>query len=388
MSKTDEENRLIASAYEAAFDPSLWPEFLRAMNRSVGASASCIFLHDFADASTGQDAADASLGVLEGFDPVAWEAYMSHYSRVNVWTQKEESLPSGIAVTSSMLYSDEMLPKTEFGADWLRPQDLFYALGGIVDRQGTVALKMSFVRPRRRGGFEGQVLSLWQSMMPHVQRAADLHRRLAGSEQRARDAEAALSLLPSGVILVGSNGRVRSVNPAGTVLLSQRRGLLIDRDGRLVAAPGTANQVLQREIFLATHPASVPGFNARFDRTLRLRGEGGPLHLGVASLPVQSQRLSVAASAVVFLNDPTVKPTDLTPALMTQYRMTRAEALLTSALVGGSSLREYAERAKVTLNTVRTQLRGASAKAGAKRQVDLVRIVLSGPAVNRHVPEP
>ena len=309
---------------------------------------------------------------------------MEHYSTVNVWTDREESLPSGIAVRSSMLYSDELLPETEFGADWLRPQDIFYALGGVVDRQGTVALNMSFVRPRRAGDYDDRALFLWQTMMPHVQRAADMHRRLVLSERRATDAEAALFLLPSGVVLLDSNRRVLSVNVAGTILLSQQRGLLIDRGRYLVAASAEANQVLQREIFFATHPGSMPGSHARFERNLRFRGGGGPLHLSVAPLPAKSERLPVAASAVVFLNDPTVKPADLTAALIQEYRMTKAEAMLTSALVAGLSLREYADQAKVSLNTVRTQLRCATGKAGAKRQADLVRIVLTGPAVTRY----
>ena len=254
-----ETNQLIGPLYEAAFDPTLWPDFLKLMNRSVGASASCIFLHDFADASTPSELPDASaIGVLEGFDPTAWEAYMEHYSTVNVWTDREESLPSGIAVRSSMLYADKLLPETEFGADWLRPQDLFYALGGVVDRQGTVALKMSFVRARRGGDFKDQSLRLWQSMMPHVQRAADLHRRLVLSERRANDAEAALELLPCGVVLLDAQGLVLSVNPAGKVLLNQRRGLLVDRAGRLLASAAEADKILQREVFMATHPGSTP----------------------------------------------------------------------------------------------------------------------------------
>ena len=385
LTREAQTDRLIGSLYEAAFDPSLWPDFLKAMNRSVGASASCIFLHDFADASTPSNLPDASsLGVLEGFDPAAWAAYMEHYSTVNVWTQEEESLPSGIAVRSSKLYADDLLPKTEFGADWLRPQDLFYALGGVVDRQGTIALKMSFVRARRGGDYDDGSLSLWQSMMPHVQRAADLHRRLGLSERRATDAEAALRLLPSGVVLLDANRRVSSVNVAAKALLNQQRGLLIDRAGYLVAALAEANQILQREIFFATHPATMPGSHAQFGRTLRLRGSAGPLQLSMAPLPVKSDRMPVAASAVVFLNDPTVKPADLTAALIHEYRMTKAEARLTSALAGGLSLRQYAEQAKVSVNTVRTQLRCATSKAGAKRQADLVRIVLTGPAVARY----
>ena len=217
-----EKSCLIGAAYEAALDPALWTSFLRSMNQSVGASASCIFLHDFADASAPTDLPDASLGVLEGFDPKAWDDYTQYFAPLNVWTRMEESLPAGIAVTSSMLFSDEQLPNTEFGADWLRPQNLFYALGGVVDRLGTVALKMSFVRAKRGGTFGQEALALWQSMMPHIQRAADLHRRLAGADQRCSDAEAALALLPIG-------GRPVEPQPTGT---------LRERLGQFASGPG------------------------------------------------------------------------------------------------------------------------------------------------------
>ena len=61
--------------------------------------------------------------------------------------------------------------------------------------------------------------------------------------------------------------------------------------------------------------------------------------------------------------------------------MTPAEAALTEALVSGHSLQEFAELRSTSMHTVRTQLKAAAAKAGAKRQADLVRIVLTGPAV-------
>lgn len=282
-----------------------------------------------------------------------------------------------------MLFSDEHLPNTEFGADWLRPQNLFYALGGVVDRQGTVALKMSFVRPRSAGAFDRDTLALWQAMMPHVQRAADLHRRLAGAEQRCRDAEAALALLPTGVVLLNENGSVRFVNSSGRALLEQHRGLAIDGHGHLVAAAIESNRLLQREVSVATHPMTLSGSHATVERRLRLRGAGGPLDVTVAPLPTRSDRFVTRAAAVVFLSDPTTPATDLSGALMEEYRMTRAEARLTSALVGGTSLAHYAEQARLSMNTVRTQLRAASAKVGAKRQADLVRIVLTGPAPAR-----
>jgi len=70
------------------------------------------------------------------------------------------------------------------------------------------------------------------------------------------------------------------------------------------------------------------------------------------------------------------------------YGMTVAEARLTEALVNGYSLQEYAERQRISIHTARTQIKSATAKAGAQRQVDLVRIVLTGPAVLQRNPLP
>jgi DNA-binding CsgD family transcriptional regulator len=71
----------------------------------------------------------------------------------------------------------------------------------------------------------------------------------------------------------------------------------------------------------------------------------------------------------------------LVPALQRIYGMTPSEALLTEALVSGRSLAQVAEERAVSIHTVRTQLKAATAKAGAKRQADLVRIILTGPAM-------
>lgn len=62
-------------------------------------------------------------------------------------------------------------------------------------------------------------------------------------------------------------------------------------------------------------------------------------------------------------------------------QMTPSEALPTQALVNGQSLKGFARVRQVGINTVRRQLRVATAKTEARRQADLVRIVLTGPAV-------
>lgn len=365
---------VIETIYRAGLDASQWTVALAQMKRLFDSPNAVLFLHDFADHST-----DVSLGFVDGIDASAWDAFTTYYGNVNVWTRAEDRLPSGVAVTSSMLYPDRLLPKTEWYADWLRVNDMFYALGGIADRQGSVGLKVSFLRPQGAGEYDSTAVRLWQKLLPHVQRAADVHRKLAQARQRATNAESVLSALTSGVIQLSAGLRVLQLNAAAERLLGQQKGLRVERDGRLRASTADWDRLLQRELLLAAQPARRPGADAACGRTLALRGSGGALYLSFATLPTAQHDEGVAAAAV-FLKDAQSKRPGLVERLQLHYGMTPAEARLTSALVEGRSLQEHADDRGVTVHTVRSQHKAAAAKAGAKRQADLVRVVLTGPA--------
>jgi DNA-binding CsgD family transcriptional regulator len=50
-------------------------------------------------------------------------------------------------------------------------------------------------------------------------------------------------------------------------------------------------------------------------------------------------------------------------------------ATLLAALAAGEELKDYAERAGISMNTVRFHLKTAYARTGAKRQSELVRLI-------------
>jgi DNA-binding CsgD family transcriptional regulator len=372
---------LVTSAYEAALDPTLWTQFLARVSTQFHATAACLFLHDFADGSARSDRPDISIGAIHGFEPAMWQAYIDHYCHHNVWAQNEDVLRPGMAVTSSMLYPDARLMRTEYGNDWLRPQQLFYAMGGITDRLGTVALKVSFVRPQAAGPYDAAAIAAWQALVPHVQRAADLHRRLVEAQRRADDAEETLAMLGTGVLLLDRSGRVRHMNPAARTLLAQRKGLVVDFEGRLHSHGLVDRPALERELFLALHPVRTPGAAALRGRVVELAGPGGKVHVSAVALPLGSVQVRVGSAAVVFVADPDARARALSEQLMTLWRLSPSEAALVEALVGGETLRQYANRRGVALSTVRTQLQSASGKLGVKRQADVVRMVLSSPLI-------
>ena len=86
-------------------------------------------------------------------------------------------------------------------------------------------------------------------------------------------------------------------------------------------------------------------------------------------------------AAVVFVSDPEVRQE--TPAALLQrlYGLTPAEARLAEAMAGGGPLKAAAERLGIGRETARSQLKQVYAKTGTHRQAELVRLLLTGPAV-------
>ena len=369
---------IVGHIYEAAFDAERWQDVMRLVSRRVQATAGAVYLHDFAAAATGGAAMNGSLAAVQGLPESAVMSYASHYGALNPWARNEEALQAGRAVSSSMLYPDHLLPKTEFYGDWLRHHDLFYSLGGIVDRSEDLALKFTFLRPLECGPYEAHELALWQSLFPHVQRAAGMHLRLARQQQRAADAEAALAALAGGLVVLGEDGCAQTISQAAARLLGPQNGLEIMRDGQLRGTPAAADAELRR----ALQAAAVPAQALQPHRgSVQTQGSAGGLHVEVVALP--NAEGAAPRRVALMLSQRGAGVANLQQALQALYRMTPSEAALTSALAGGATLVQVAEQRAVSIHTVRTQLRSAAAKAGAKRQADLVRIVLTGPAARR-----
>lgn len=62
------------------------------------------------------------------------------------------------------------------------------------------------------------------------------------------------------------------------------------------------------------------------------------------------------------------------------YPMSPAESRLTVALAKGWTLKDYAKVTTISVETARSQLKAAMSKTGTYRQVELIRLLLTGPA--------
>jgi DNA-binding CsgD family transcriptional regulator len=369
---------LIGNIYEAGLDGSRWPAFMEKLASTLHAGFGNLWLLDVSNWSFSCEDGGA-VSSFSGLDSSTVGRYKEHYASLNVWLPNALNLAEGDLTISSALYPDRLLKGTEFYDVFLRPNDLFYAVGSSVVKRGTTDVRMSFVRSEHAGRYTAAELRLVKQLMPHLRNAVVLHRELYRTRLMASSAMATLELVPVGLVLLTGSGLLAHANLRAHELFARTGALRFGPGGTLHAASPTATTSLQRLIQDAVRTGTGKGL--AHGGTLRLRGAGGRMLQVLVSPLTPDSGFEGNPMAAIFCSDPDAVVGQLSQRLERMYQMTPAEAQLTEALVNGKSLQEHAEARSVSMNTVRTQLKSAAAKTGARRQADLVRIVLTGPAI-------
>jgi DNA-binding CsgD family transcriptional regulator len=213
-------------------------------------------------------------------------------------------------------------------------------------------------------------------LVTHLQRSVQLFMHLGPLDARAQAAEEALDRVALGVVLVSAKGQVLWLNRTAEAIVASDDGLSVERNG-LSAARSDESRSLQRLIAAA----GATGLNAACAISLSRRSGAPPLPVLVA--PLSGKRLAEGPywpAAIVFIGNPEQEARSPADLLRRLYGLTRAEARLAAILLQGKDLAEAAGELGVTMNTVRTQLRCVFDKTGARRQAEIVRILLRGPA--------
>jgi DNA-binding CsgD family transcriptional regulator/PAS domain-containing protein len=358
--------RLIASIYDAAGDPQLWPVFLERFAEAVGGAATLMFLYDV-KGHNGNVAATVRL------DPEDLRKYGEHYIQVDQWgIQGAHLITTGNVVSGQMLCPDRVLEHSEFYNDFLRPLDAFHEFCGVIRKERLVASLISSLRPRRAGPFGEEETRVLLALMPHLQRAHQFHQRIVGLQRKADSAAEALDRLRMGFLVVDAAGRILTLNRVAAAILEQNDGLRISRETLHAGRAKEANR-LRGLILEAAATASGHGFESGGMMTVPRPSQRRAFEILVAPLrqgvlpPVQRQQ-----AAAIFLVDPENQPEPNDQALIRLFGLTPAEARLAKLLIQGKSLKLAAEEFCLSPNTVRSQLQRVFDKTGATRQGELV----------------
>jgi len=363
---------LIDLIYAAAADSRKWPLVLQRLASVLKGNVATLHNQHLISKEAGF-AADWNM------DPQAIKEYTTYYAPLNVWfTTHQELLTEGQVFTNSMLCPDDLLVRTEFYNDWLKPSDMGQAIGVMVFKSGPATSSLSVFRRINEPPFGETELRFLYPLMPHLQRAIQLHSRIQGLEAKARTVEAVLDTLNQGVILLDAKGRVLSVNREADAIFANGNAIRLTPRG-LVAAIPSESQRLNRLIQGAISTGNGKGLDSGGAMTIT-RELQRPLQVLVTPLRTRMVYLGRDVPvAAIFISDPDRKPLSESQVFARLFGLTPAEARLAQILASGDSLKEASEQLGVAESTVRSQLKTIFTKTNTTRQSQLVRLMLLTP---------
>jgi len=374
---------LVGCIYEAAIDPSHWNEFVATLERVYPDSRVTLFGHE-------NGCPTASLSVAKNFAASDVRDYASYFVSRSPYIARSPALPVMQAFHYDMLIGDEELKRTEYYNDYLRPRRLgHYGTGLLIERQGPREMVpprgtvLSLADHKNDEARRARQLRLLDLLAPHLQRALRLHRTVAAERATADAAHAALDQWAHAAAVFDSLGRVVTFNLAAETLFKRADGIWIGRGGQLCSVDEAKTRAVELAVRGCAAMATGSDRAAELDGIVLPRPSGGPpLRVMVWPLTGASGSMPEGRGAVLMvIFDPAQVQRTPVGWLAKQYGLSPSEQRLTDAIVNGMPLAEAAEHLAIRLSTARTRLKTIQTKTNCHRQVDLVRLALSLPAV-------
>lgn len=365
--------QLVSGFYDAGMDPKLWPEVLSKLRDAVHADSVAVIAHDF-------DRAEGQIEHSVGIDTIFVTAYRDFYSRQNTWLQTPEKLAqTGQVLTSKQLPEEAEFADTDFYRYWLRPQNLFHQMIGVLDVHGSQISLLFFARARDKGDFWEDDVEFLFRLLPHLRQgllAGYAFRRVQENERILLDT---LDVMPMGIALLGHSGIVLAANRTAREII----------DGEDVIYSGTGGLGLRLAAgrfrfrdFLAGSTAEALNEGEGDIHSFVVPRDGNRRPITMLFMPVKDQpfrRTDRDTVAVLFMADPE-RPVEIDPRMLVRlYGLSRAEARVAVLLGRGLRLEQAAQHLGLTYETVRKHLKQIFGKTGTDRQAELIRTMTSGP---------
>jgi DNA-binding CsgD family transcriptional regulator len=313
---------------------------------------------------------DLRFGIgTHGLPQECGESYVAHYAKINPRSHVVDAFaptPALRAVHGAEIVPELAYRQSEFFVDFARVYDAVEEIGGAIPIAPGLFGDWCVHRGQRNKRFNERDRGHLEQLLPHLQRALQLRRRL-GTVEGSRIGLAALDALAIGMVVCDGAGAILFANAAAEAHARSGDGLVLGAAGHGVAAFYPGESALLRTLIVVAAGGAPGG-------AVAITGyEGGRLFVLVAPLPARFA--DQPGRVLVTMRPAAADPTFDAVTLDRLFGLTPAEARLAVALAGGRSLAEYGAERKVTENTLRTQLAHVLRKTETGSQRDLVRLL-------------
>ncbi len=357
----------IERAYRAAGEPEEWDGLCASLCDALAVQKIGLLGHDFV---TRRGRILYAAGFAEAFRA----SYDARYAGCNLWLASERPFTQKRVMTGDEVIPYWELTRSLFYEEWLRPQDCYHAIFGVVRRAAPELIVLAAHRPLHARPFGAADKRAVGAILPHLERAIAVEARFMRQNSQSAVILELLGHLPEATFLVDRAARLRASNPAGDALLARRDGLVLAQRSLACATP-RENRALRRLIAATT---ATIGKRLDSGRLVVSRPSGRPpLLLAVLAMthPLLGPIGTPEPVAAIVTKDPERLAQLSEDELNALYSMTCAEARLALLIRHGLTLQDAARRLHITKNTARTHMKAVYAKTGVHRQADLVRLL-------------
>lgn len=360
-------SELIGRLYDAAIDEALWSGIAACIADAFESTSTVLKLHGDSDSVQLLDATENL--VIADRD----RAWADHWHCNDLWVERSVAYGVSRVVTSQDLVSPAEVEQSGFYQEWLRHVEIHHMIGTVFPTEAGGIGVLGIHRPRAGGHYSNADRNKAALLVPHIQRAFQIGRRLTGVSLAQDAAFDALDRINTGVILLDRSRKVIYANGLAEIFLRDipeigvSNGRLIVRDpvmdGQLAALVRGAIQTADGQHGLPPTALAIP------------RDKDPPFTLALAPFRPRLSRLNgQPALALVFMCDPNrvyIDPGQLSGL----FGLTRAEAAIAIDLVRGMSLAEIATAHDVGGETVRSHVKKILAKTDTQRQAEAVALI-------------
>lgn len=193
--------------------------------------------------------------------------------------------------------------------------------------------------------------------------------------------------LPMGVILVSAEGRILMINRKAREIAAMKDGFEVKKDGTIhTSRPAETKALFQ--LIKKTATTDDDALESEFALSLSRPSLKQPLLLLVSPVGGSADGGDRSGGAAIFISDPE-DSVEISPTVLSRlYGLTHAESRILNGLCQGLRLETLAEDLAITVNTVRHHLKQIFRKTETKRQSELIKLVLTGPAAIRAEKKP
>ena len=345
---------LVGDFYEAAVNPALWRACCTGISRRLGATSAMLFVED-------RGRGMLTPLCMPSYSTEELNRYGSYYHAVDPFVHATKECRELGAVLGPALVKPADFVRSELWNDFIAPGvRSFHFLCSLGALQPDVVFGLAVHRPPELTCFEENERERLQDVLPHVRRALQLGARLELDQLAAAAQAAVLEQSGLGIVVCDGRARVLYANARGEEAW-HAHGLRMGRASGLDPGSPRTRAALHRLIF----ETSQGGAGGK----LALCGAAGSFSVSVCRLPgaLAPAHLPVAtrgSNFVLVQIRPARAQLPGAAELRQAFGLTGAEAAVALALAAGKSGQEVAQMRKVSITTVRGQVRLILGKTG------------------------